>query len=125
MHKPVLMDANIDKGVVDAVLVKPPTSNPEMMYQVGVSEALGLQPKLNPNWNQGGAANIAMLTYAAMSIEAGFCDVALVCFADNPKTGSRPYGAARGNEAIFGYFGTLAPYALVARRHSARARIQP
>jgi len=113
-----LVDAGIEKALIDAVLVKPPTSNPEMMFQVGVSEALGLQPKLNPNWNQGGAANIAMITYAALSIEAGLCDVALLCFADNPKTGSRSaYGQARGNDAVFGLAGTLGQYGMIARRH--------
>ncbi|MEJ1968397.1 MAG: hypothetical protein WDN03_07140 [Rhizomicrobium sp.] len=113
-----LKDAGIEKNLVDAVLVKPPTSNPAMMFQVGVSEALGLQPKLNPNWNQGGAANIAMISYAVLSIEAGLCDVALICFADNPKTGSRhAYGSAKGNDAVFGLFGTLGPYGMIARRH--------
>ena len=28
-----------------------------------------------------------MISYAAMAIEAGQCDVAVVTFADNPKTG--------------------------------------
>ena len=32
-----LKDAGIEKELVDAVLVKPPTSNPEMMFQVGVA----------------------------------------------------------------------------------------
>lgn len=113
-----LKDAGIEKDLVDAVLVKPPTSNPEMMFQVGVSEALGLQPKLNPNWNQGGAANIAMISYAALSIEAGLCDIALICFADNPKTGSRhAYDKAKGNDAVFGMYGTLGHYGMITRRH--------
>ena len=113
-----LLDAGIEKGMVDAVLVKPPTSNPEMMFQVGVSEALGIQPKLNPNWNQGGAANVAMLSYAAMAIDAGMCEVALVCFADNPKTGSRQaFNRAKGNDAVFGHFGVLGSYGMIARRH--------
>jgi acetyl-CoA acetyltransferase len=113
-----LQDAGIAKDMVDAVLVKPPTSDPAMMFQVGVSEALGLQPKLNPNWNQGGAANSAMIGYAVMAIEAGQCDIALICFADNPKTGSRAaYGGAKGNDAVFGLFGTLGHYGMIARRH--------
>jgi len=113
-----LQDAGIEKELVDAVLVKPPTSNPEMMFQVGVAEALGLQPKLNPNWNQGGAANIAMLSYAALSIDAGLCDVALLCFADNAKSASSTaYNKAKGNDAVFGLFGTLGKYGMIARRH--------
>jgi acetyl-CoA acetyltransferase len=113
-----LEDAGIEKSLVDAVLVKPPTSNPEMMFQVGVSEALGLQPKLNPSWNQGGAANIAMMSYAALSIEAGLCDIALLCFADNAKSGnSAAYSKAKGNDAVFGLFGTLGRYGMIARRH--------
>ena len=70
------------------------------------------------SWDQGGAAVIGMISYAALSIEAGLCDVALVCFADNPKTGSaHVYAGAAGDDAVFGFVGVPAAYALIAQRH--------
>ena len=113
-----LADAGIEKSVVDAVLVKVPTSAHQFMYGQKVAEALGITPKIGGCWDQGGAANITLLSFAIMSIEAGQCDVALVCYADNPRTGNRAvYGRARGDDAAYGWFSTAAGYAMIHRRH--------
>jgi acetyl-CoA acetyltransferase len=115
-----LQDAGIDKDAVDAVFVKTPTSTREFMYGQKVCEALGLQPKIGGAWDQGGAANIALISFAAASIAAGQCKVALVCYADNPRTGNRKaYSRPRGDDAIYGYFSTAAGYAMIQRRHEA------
>jgi acetyl-CoA acetyltransferase len=79
-----LADAGIDKSLVDAVFVKVPTSAHQFMYGQKVAEALGITPRLGGCWDQGGAANITLLSFAVLAIEAGQCDVALVCYADNP-----------------------------------------
>jgi len=113
-----LADAGIDKDVIDAVMVKYPTSRFESMYAMKVAEALGLMPRINCVVDQAGASNAGMIAYAAMAIEHGQCDVAVVCFADNPKTGSRAaYSRSRDPNAVFGWFGTPAAYAMIARRH--------
>ena len=113
-----LADAGIEKSVVDAVLVKVPTSAHQFMYGLKVTEALGIQPKIGGAWDQGGAANITLLSFAIMAIEAGQCDVALVCYADNPRSGSRAhYGRPRGDDALYGWFSTAAGYAMIHRRH--------
>ena len=113
-----LADAGIDKSLVDGVLVKVPTSAHQFMYGLKVTEALGLQPKIGGAWDQGGAANITLLSFAIMAIEAGQCDVALVCYADNPRSGSRAhYGRPRGDDALYGWFSTAAGYAMIHRRH--------
>jgi len=113
-----LNDAALEKDRLDAVLVKYPTSKPEFMFGQRVAEALGLQPRIGGVWDQGGAANISLISYAAMAIEAGQCEIALVCFADNPKTGTRQaYQRPRGDDAVFGFMGTLAGYAMIAQRH--------
>ena len=49
-----LADANVPKDLVDAVLVKTPTSAREFMYGQKVAEALGLQPRMNFALDQGG-----------------------------------------------------------------------
>jgi len=113
-----LGDAGIEKPLIDGLFVKYPTSQFEPLYAHRLAEALGLQPRVAMVSDQAGASNISLISLAAMSIENGQCDIAVVCFADNPKSGSRAaYARPRGDDAIFGLFGTAAGYALIAQRH--------
>jgi len=113
-----LADAGVEKDSVDALLVKPPTSNPQFMYGQTLAEAMGVQPRVGGAWDQGGAANISLISFAAMAIEHDQCEIALVCYADNPRTGSRhAYEKAWGDDAAYGWFGVPAGYAMLARRH--------
>jgi acetyl-CoA acetyltransferase len=113
-----LADAGVAKEEVDALLVKPPTSNPVFMYGQTLAEAMGLMPRVGGAFDQGGAANISIIAFAAMAIEQGQCDIALVTYADNPRTGSRhAYEKAWGDDAAHGWFGVPAGYAMLARRH--------
>ncbi len=113
-----LVDAGIDKSEVDAVFVKVPTSAPQFMVGQKVAEALGIQPRIGGAWDQGGAANITLLSFAIMAIEAGQCDVALICYADNPRSGNRAvFARPRGDDAVHGWFSTAAGYGMIQRRH--------
>lgn len=113
-----LADANVGKDVIDALFVKVPTSAREFMYGQKLAEAMGLRPKLGGAWDQGGAANVALISQAVMAIEAGQCEAALVCYADNPRTGNRAvYARPRGDDAVYGWFSTAAGYAMIQRRH--------
>ena len=113
-----LADSGIGKSMVDGLFVKFPTSRFDMMYGQKVAESLGIMPRIGGVWDQGGAANASMIGYAAMAIEAGQCEIAVVCFADNQKTGSRnAYEKAWGDDGAYGWFGTPPGYAMIARRH--------
>jgi acetyl-CoA acetyltransferase len=113
-----LADAGVEKSLVDAVLVKYPTSKHESMYGQKVAEALGLQPRIGGVYDQGGAANISMIGFAAMAIEAGQCDVAVVTTADNPRSGTRQaYERAWGDDAVHGWGGIPGSYAMIAQRY--------
>lgn len=113
-----LADAGIDKDIVDALYVKVPTSARDFMYGQKLAEAMGLSPKLGGSWDQGGAANVALISNAINAIEAGQCEVALVCYADNPRSGNRAvYARPRGDDAVYGWFSTAAGYAMIQRRH--------
>jgi acetyl-CoA acetyltransferase len=113
-----LADAGIGKDVVDAVLVKTPTSSKEFMHGQRVAEALGLAPRWGGAWDQGGAANIALVALAVMAIEHGQCEVALISYADNPRSGNRGfYERARGQEASYGWFAAMGGYGMIQRRH--------
>ncbi|PZX13029.1 acetyl-CoA acetyltransferase [Palleronia aestuarii] len=113
-----LEDAAIEKDRVDGLLVKVPTSRVEMMYGQKLAEAMGMQPRFGGVFDQGGASNISMIGIAAMAIEAGQCEIALVSLADNPKTGSRAaYEKPWGDAADLGWSSVVAGYALIARRY--------
>ena len=113
-----LNDAGIEKDAVDALYVKCPTSKFEMMYGQKLAEAIGLQPRIGGVWDSGGSSNVIMISQAIMAIEAGQCEIAVVTFADNPKTGSAAsYSHPRGEDALYGWFAVLSSYAMIARRH--------
>lgn len=115
-----LADAGIDKDMVDALFLKGPTSSKELLYGQKVAEALGISPRWGGAWDQGGAANITLINMAMMAIETGQCEVALVSYADNPRSGSRDaYARPRGNEAPYGWLSTAAGYGMIQRRHMA------
>lgn len=116
-----LVDAGIEKSRLDGVLVKMANSEPSFLYGQRVAEALGLRPKLGCSLDQGGAANIALISYAAMAIEAGMAEAVVVCYGDTPRTGSRTvFNRPRGDEAIYGWYSVAAGYGLIhqAYRHT-------
>jgi acetyl-CoA acetyltransferase len=116
-----LEDAGIEKDAVDAVWAKVPTSSLEFLYAAKVAEALGIQPAAGGVLDLGGASNIAMISYSALAIEAGMCEVALITAADNPRTGTRrSYDKAYGDAARHGFLGIAPGYALIAADHAAR-----
>jgi acetyl-CoA acetyltransferase len=74
--------------------------------------------------DQAGASNIGLVAYAAMCIEAGLCNVAVVSYGDNPLTGNRaaygrrPEGPSYGgDEAVAGMSGAPCGYAMIAQRY--------
>ncbi len=113
-----LADANVEKDAVDGLFVKFPTSQFDFIYAHKVAEAIGLQPRLCSVMDQAGAGNASMISFATMAIEAGLCEIAVVSFADNPKTGSRA-GLRKpvGPNELFGWGGPVGGYAMIARRH--------
>jgi acetyl-CoA acetyltransferase len=113
-----LADAGVEKDAVDALFVKFPTSQFEFIYAHKIAEAIGVQPRIGGVWDQAGAGNIGMISFAAMAIEAGQCEIAIVSFADNPKTGARRgLQKAMGPDEVFGWLGPVGGYAMIARRH--------
>ena len=115
-----LADAGIEKDMVDALYVKYPTSAYESKYGQTLAEAMGLRPRIGGVWDQAGASNAAMISFAAMAIEAGQCEIALVAASDNPKSGTRQaYERVRNGDGVasYGWFGVAPGYAMIARRH--------
>ncbi len=114
-------DAGIEKTQLDGVLVKMANSAPSILYGQKVAEALGLRPRVGGALDQGGAANISLISYAAMAIEAGLMEMALVCYGDTPRTGSRAvYHRPRGDDAVYGWYATAAGYAMIHQAYKQR-----
>lgn len=121
-----LHDAGVAKERVDAVFVKVPTSQREFMFGQRVAEALGLQPRVGGAWDQGGAAAISLISMAIGSILAGQCKVALICYADNPRTGNpKAFSRPGGADAVYGWFSTAAGYAMIQQRYQAEFKVPP
>ncbi|HRF07071.1 MAG TPA: thiolase family protein [Xanthobacteraceae bacterium] len=113
-----LNDAKLEKDRVDGVLVKMANAEPSILYGQKVAEALGIRPRVGGSLDQGGAANIALISYAALAIEAGMMEIAIVCYGDTPRTGSRKvYQRPRGDDAVYGFYSTAAGYALLHQRY--------
>ncbi|MDB5715660.1 MAG: thiolase family protein [Sphingomonadales bacterium] len=107
-------DAGIEKLMIDGVLVKMANSEPSFLYGQKVAEALGLRPKVGASLDQGGAAPISLISYAAMAIDAGLMEMALICYGDTPRTGnSAVYSRPRGEDSIYGWYSTAAGYAMI------------
>ena len=107
-------DAGIEKDLLDGVFVKMANSAPSILYGQRVAQALGLRPRMGCALDQGGAANVSLISFAALAIEAGMMEMALVCYGDTPRTGSHAvYHRPRGEEAAYGWYSTAAGYAMI------------
>src|SRR5262249_53956759 len=96
------------------VLVKMANSEPSFLYGQRVAEALGIRPRLGCSLDQGGAANVALISYAAMAVDAGLAEFVVVCYGDTPRTASRAvFHRPRGDEAIYGWYSVAAGYAMI------------
>ncbi len=52
------------------------------------AEYLGIQPRITENNRTGGSAFLTHAMWAALAIDAGQCDVALIAYGSNQRTAS-------------------------------------
>jgi acetyl-CoA acetyltransferase len=93
------------------------------MPTLTMSEYLGIRPRYADSTALGGCSFIAYLGHAAAAIEAGLCDVALVCYgstqrSDRGKLVSNAEGLAY--EQPYGLLHPVGSFGLIAHRHMAR-----
>lgn len=113
-----IADAGLEKDRIDAVLVKMANSAPSILWGQKVAETLGLRPTIGLSLDQGGAACTSLATYAALAIDAGMIENALIIYADTPRTGSRAaMHRPRGDDAVMGWYGVAAGYAMLHRAY--------
>lgn len=121
-------DAGLEKGDVEGLINSPPYSRPHQMFSLEMSEYLGLRPKISLTMDVGGTATVLMMVETAtLLLQGGRCNVVVVVFGDNMRTGRPPrlqgnvrMAARRGSEEWeepFGIVGMVIPYAMMANRY--------
>src|SRR3546814_8314504 len=85
-----------------------------------MAEYLGIQPKITDNNRLGGASFMSHVMWAALALDAGLCDVALITYGSNQRTASGKFEMPpRSNpyEAPYRPRIPVTGYALAAARH--------
>jgi acetyl-CoA acetyltransferase len=87
---------------------------------LSVAEYLGIKPKYFDGTNVGGSSFEAHLLHAALALDAGLCDAALICYGSNQRTaGGRLVSMSepQPHEVAFKPRHPITAYALAASRH--------
>ncbi len=111
-----LADAGIGKDRVDGVFGADFTDS---MIGLSMAEYLGLDPGVIDGTNIGGSSYVNFLQSAALALQAGLCEVALIAYGSNARSAGR---AGRGPgpvpyETVYRPRQPINAYALAASRH--------
>ena len=112
-----LDDAGLTLADVDGLFT---ASSYHFMPSLSVAEHLGIKPRYSDGSNIGGSSFVAHVMNAAMALEAGLCDVAVIAYGSNQRTaGGRlvSMSEAQPFERAFKPRHPIAAYALAASRH--------
>ena len=112
-----LADAGVSLAEVDAVYTSAPY---EALGGMELAEYLGLTPKVTDCNRTGGSAFEVYVQQAALALEAGLIDCALIAYGSNPASNPPPgVGMTRQSpwEAPYKPLAPLSSYALAASRH--------
>lgn len=123
--KAAMDDAGIAMRDVDGLLVAGlwGVPGPGQLPSVTLGEYLGITPRFADTTNIGGSAFEAHVAHAAMAIEKGYCDVALIVYGSTQKSersrtlGGRPPILTMQFENVWGIPQPVGGYALATQRH--------
>lgn len=94
---------------------------PEDIYSgLSAPEYLGIRPKLTDNNRTGGSAFLTHAIMAALALDAGYCDTALIMYGSNQRSGAGKLVTPRvnvGYEYAYKPLNPISLYALAAARH--------
>lgn len=111
-------DAGMTVADIDAVFGIVPQ---DPFCGLTIPEYLGIRPKFAENSRTGGSSFQAHAIAAALALDAGLCDAALICYGSNQRTASGGLVGSGGQpfpyEAPFRPLGPVSSYALAAARH--------
>lgn len=112
-----LRQAGMTPADVDALYICLPD---DMLSGIGFAEYLGLQPKITENNRTGGSAFLTHLASAALALDAGICDVALIAYGSNQRSAAGKLVSAAAPDPWEGPYRPRLPvsaYALATARH--------
>ena len=92
----------------------------DMLSSLAVADYLGIQPNLSDNTRVGGSSFLLHVNMAALALNAGQCDVALIYYGSNQRTASGKLVSVMRNsiyESAYKPVMPIAAYALAAARH--------
>lgn len=112
-------DAGVSLRDVDGLFAGMQT---EFLSTLAIAEYLGIRPSFSDNNRVGGSSFLAHVQQAALALEAGLCNVALICYASNQRSAlGRLQTSVAGNwsniEAPYEPRFPVSSYALAASRH--------
>ena len=112
-----LGQARLKPSDVDALFVCLPQ---DFLSGLSVSEYFGIQPKITDNNRTGGSAFLTHLFWAANALASGQCEVALIVYGSNQRSGAGKLVSAQKIpyfEALYRPIMPVSAYALAASRH--------
>lgn len=123
--KAALNDAGLDMAEVDGLLTAGiwGVPGPGSLMTITLGEYLGIRPRFVDGTNIGGSAFEAHVAHAALAIESGYCDVALISYGSTQRSersrtlGGRPPILTMQYETPYGMLMPIGGYALAAMRH--------
>lgn len=117
-----LLDAGLEPGDIDGLLVGPQVGETPQHVPATVAEYLGLQPNMANMVDLGGASGAGMVWRAAAAIAAGMCTTVLCVLANTREavaSRSPNRNPIREFEPPFGASGANATYAMIKQAHMA------
>jgi acetyl-CoA acetyltransferase len=117
--KAALDDAGLGLSDVDGLFA---ANLQNVFAPLNVGEYLGIRPKVTEGTQIGGSSPVAHLLWAALALDAGLIDVALVCYGSNQRTAAGRLISPSTAEPLiyeqpYGPRYPISSYALAASRH--------
>jgi acetyl-CoA acetyltransferase len=112
-----LTQANLRPADVDALFV---CLSDDMLSGMTLAEYFGIRPRLTDNNRTGGSSFLIHVILAALALESGECDVALIAYGSNQRTGTGKLAnliRTSVYEAPYRALSPISAYALAAARH--------
>lgn len=112
-----LRQAGLKPSDVDGLFVALPD---DMLSGLGMSEYLGIHPKVTDNNRTGGSAFLTHMMWAALALESGQCNVALIAYGSNQRSnGGKLVTPFRPSvyEQPYRPLNPVSSYSLAAARH--------
>ncbi|MFT4918037.1 MAG: acetyl-CoA acetyltransferase [Zhongshania aliphaticivorans] len=112
-----LADANLKLSDVDGLFV---CTGDDALSGLAAAEYLGIRPRFTDNNRTGGSAFFSHAINAAILLEMGYIDTALICYGSNQRTGAGGLVSMRQAspyEKPYRPMNPLSSYALAAARH--------